>query len=71
MCIEVEKNLRAYEIGRDCGFFRVPEVLEYDEIAGRAVFERLYVKPIRRAVSWEEKWCTRAMNVGVYFVIIH
>ena len=43
MCIQVEKNLRAYVIGSDCGFFRVPAVLEFDEITGRAVFERLKV----------------------------
>ena len=34
MRVEVEKTRRAFEIGRDCGIFRVPEVLEHDEVAG-------------------------------------
>ena len=28
MRVEVEKNRRAFEIGKDCGLFRVPEVLK-------------------------------------------
>ena len=71
MLIEVEKTRRAYEIGRDCGLFRVPEVLEYDEAAGTAVFERLDIKPVSIAVPWGEKRCTLSKNVGVSLAIIH
>lgn len=42
MRIEVEKTRRAYEIGENCGLFRVPRVLDYDESRGRAVFERIH-----------------------------
>jgi len=37
MRVEVEKTRRAHKIAEDCGLFRVPEVLDYDERRGVAV----------------------------------
>ncbi len=42
MRIEIEKTQRALEISRRCGCFRVPRVLDFDEDAGVAVFERFH-----------------------------
>ena len=71
MCVEVEKTRRAFEIGRDCGLFRVPEVLEHDEASGTAVFERLDVKPVSKAVTWGEQRSTLANCLGTSLAIIH
>lgn len=71
MRVEVEKTRRAFEIGKDCGLFRVPEVLDYDEAKGVAVFERLDVKPVSKAVPWGEKRSALAKNLGGSLAIIH
>jgi len=71
MRVEVEKTRRAFEIGRDCGLFRVPEVLDYDEAKGVAVFERLDVKPVSKAIPWGEKRSVLAKNLGASLAIIH
>jgi hypothetical protein len=42
MRVEVEKTRRAHEIGKDCGLFRAPRVLDYDDAKGMAVFERIH-----------------------------
>tara|TARA_Y100000031_G_scaffold16921_1_gene17495 strand:- start:1 stop:762 length:762 start_codon:yes stop_codon:yes gene_type:complete len=41
MRIEVKKTQRAYDIGLDYGLFRVPKVLDYDEVRGVVVLERI------------------------------
>ena len=52
MRVEVEKNIRAYEISKRCGLFRVPRVLEFDDKKGVAVFERLReIQPIRDTLA--------------------
>lgn len=71
MRVEVEKTRRAYEIGRNCGLFRVPEVLEYDEAGGTAVFERLDVRPVSKAVNWGEPRKDFANVLGTSLAIIH
>ena len=38
---EAEKTIRAFEIGKDSGLFRVPRVLDYDFSKGILVLERL------------------------------
>lgn len=71
MRVEVEKTRRAFEISRNCGLFRVPEVLNHDEKMGSAVFERLDVKPISKAVPWGEKRKNLARDLGASLAIIH
>lgn len=71
MRVEVEKTRRAFEIGRNCGLFRVPEVLDYVEKTGSAVFERLDVKPVSKAVPWGEKRKNLAKILGTSLAIIH
>ncbi len=71
MRVEVEKTRRAFEISKDCGCFRVPEVLEYDEVTGVAVFERLDIRPISKAVGWGEPRRTIARWLGTALAIIH
>jgi len=39
MRIEVEKTRRAHKISKQCGLFRVPKVLDFDESKGIAKFE--------------------------------
>ncbi len=70
MRIEVEKTRRAFEIGRNCGLFRVPEVLDHDEEAGSAVFERLDVKPVSKTVPWGKRK-NLAKILGDSLAIIH
>jgi hypothetical protein len=41
MRVEVEKTQRAYEIGLDCDLFRVPRILDYDEVRGVVVLEKI------------------------------
>ena len=69
MRIEAEKTRRAFQIGRDCGLFRVPKVLDYDEANGILVFERIdgihpISSTIRRCPSIVER-------VGRSLAIIH
>jgi hypothetical protein len=71
MRVEVEKTRRASEIGKRCGLFRVPEVLEYDRGKGVAVFERLDIRPFSRAVRWGEERIIAARNLGASLAIIH
>jgi len=72
MRVEVEKTRRAYEIGKDCGLFRVPKVLEHDETAGRALFERLdSIRPVREAVPWGKQYIALAETLGTSLAIIH
>lgn len=72
MRIEVEKCRRAFEIGRNSGLFRVPEVLDYDHNKGRAVFERIPgIQPIKEAVLWENGQYTLAKMVGSALAVIH
>ena len=71
MRVEVEKTRRAFEIGKECAQFRVPEVLDYDEARGVAVFERLDIKPVLKAVPWGKQRSALAKNLGVSLAIIH
>jgi hypothetical protein len=41
MRVEIEKTMRAFDIGRRTGLFRVPEVVDYDERRGVAKFEKV------------------------------
>jgi len=72
MRVEVEKCRRASEIGRDCKLFRVPQVLDYDESNGVAIFERINgIKPIKNAVSWGDEYAALAEILGSSLAIIH
>lgn len=71
MLVEVEKTRRAHEIGKDCGLFRVPEVLEYDKTTGTAVFERLDVKPVSSAIPWGNDRNALVESLGTSLAIIH
>lgn len=71
MRVEVEKTRRAFEIGRDCGLFRAPRVLDYDERRGVAVFEKLAIKPISTAVPWGKQKLRVAECLGASLAIIH
>ena len=69
MRVEVEKTRRAFEIGRDCGFFRVPEVLEYDEAAGVVVFE--LIEDIQPAISRVKQGQFIAERIGRSLAVVH
>lgn len=71
MGIEAEKTRRAFCIGRDCGLFRVPQLLDFDEERGVAIFEKLAVKPVIEAVPWGEKKVELAKCLGTSLAIIH
>ena len=71
MRIEVEKTIRAYEIGKKCGLFSVPKVLEYDEPTGKVVLEHLDVKPVLLAVTWADNRSALAKTLGASLAIIH
>lgn len=71
MRVEVEKTHRAHEIGRRCGLFRVPEVLEYDAAKGIAVFERLDIRPVSTGARWGKQRESIAHCLGTSLAIVH
>lgn len=72
MRIEVEKTRRARQIGLASGLFRVPEVLDYDETKGVAVFERIVgIRPLRHAVSWGRDYRALAGRIGTALAAVH
>jgi len=72
MRVEIEKTRRAFEIGRDCGFFRVPEILEYDEAKGVAVFERIQqISPVRNVANGTRQYKSLMEHIGRSLAVIH
>lgn len=72
MRIEVEKTKRAYTIGQECGFFRVPAVLDYDETRGVAVFERLNgIRPVHSILHKTNQAQDLIQRIGLILAIIH
>ncbi len=69
--VEIEKTKRAYKIAENCGLFRVPKVLEFDEHNGVAVFELLQMRPVRKGVPWGDPWLDFARHMGTLLAIIH
>lgn len=69
--IEVAKTRLAFEIGRRCGLFQVPKVIQYDQSNGTAVFELLDIKPILKAVLWGVSRINLARYLGSSLAIIH
>lgn len=69
MRIEVEKTRRAYEIGKSCGLFRVPEILDYDETKGQVVFER--IERIQPIIHVQNQWKSVMERIGRSLAIIH
>lgn len=56
MRIEVEKTRRAFEIGKNCGLFRVPRLLDFNEPKGIVIFERLYnIQNISKILAIQHK----------------
>lgn len=72
MRIEVEKNLRAYEISQDCGLFRVPNIVDYDETKGIAVFERIHeMNPIQNIINQTKHYNIYIEQIGRALAVIH
>jgi len=72
MRIEVEKTRRAFEIGQDCGLFRIPKVLDYYEDKGVAVFERLYgIQPTNALISSQTHGELLAIRLATSLAIVH
>ncbi len=71
MRVEVEKTRRACEIGKNCGLFYVPEILDYNESKGIAVFERLDIKTVYEGVSWGKEKKILGSKLGKVLAIIH
>lgn len=70
--IEVEKTRRAGRIGKASGLFRVPEVLDFDETRGVAVFERIAgLESVYRAASWGREFVSLAERIGTILAVIH
>ncbi|MCP4263607.1 MAG: phosphotransferase [Planctomycetes bacterium] len=72
MRVEVEKTQRAYTIGSESGLFRIPQVLDFTEDTGVAVFERLHgIQPFRFSMYIEKQWAAFAKKLGTSLAIIH
>lgn len=72
MRIEVEKTRRAYEIGKNSGLFHVPEVLEYDEVNGVAVFKLIkHIHPVRSAMDGSLRYKSLMEQIGRSLAVIH
>lgn len=71
MRVEIAKTRRAFAIARSSGLFRVPEILDYDEARGVAVFERLDITPVASAVRWGRGRTMLAEHLGTCLAVIH
>lgn len=69
MRVEIEKTRRAFDIARDCGLFRVPRVLDYDQATGTATFER--IAGIRPFFSVGHKSRPTIDRIGRSLAVIH
>jgi len=69
MRVEVEKTRRAHKIGKDCGLFRVPEVLDFDEDKGTAIFEK--IKNIQPVFPKLINQVSIVQNTAMALAIIH
>ncbi len=72
MRIQVEKSRRAYAISKNSNLFRVPEVLDYNDDKGVAVFERIIgIRPIQSTVSFVSDYTNIAGILGASLAVIH
>jgi hypothetical protein len=69
MRIEYEKHKRAYEIGKESGLFRVPEIYEYEPIKGRMTLE--YMNDIEKFESIKSPSNELIYKIGKSLAIIH
>lgn len=70
--IEVEKTVRAFKIGQDCGLFQVPKVLDYDESKGEVVFERFHdIQGVRDVIAFGHRCNSLVETIGASLAIIH
>ena len=69
MRIEVEKMRRAHEIGKESGLFRVPEVLDFDEVLGIAILER--IRSIQPVIPKFIKSVSILEKIGASLAVIH
>ncbi|HDT14293.1 MAG TPA: hypothetical protein ENO03_08065 [Candidatus Aminicenantes bacterium] len=72
MRVEVEKTRRAGRIGKTSGLFRVPEVIDYDEARGVAVFERITgIQPLRLVLCRGELDSILVGRIGAALAAVH
>ena len=72
MRIEVEKTLRARDIGENCGLFHVPKVLDFDKEKGVTVFERIHdINPVLNFLRNTKKCNSIIEQMGISLAIIH
>jgi 5-methylthioribose kinase len=72
MHLEVEKTRRAYQISQQCGLFRVPQVLEYDEMRGTAKFEFIHnIKKLREIIACGRPPESFMERLGQSLAVIH
>jgi len=69
--VEVEKTRRGGDIGRATGLFRVPRLLEYNEAAGQATFERIEGLCMVRDVLARRPGAELAERLGQALAAIH
>jgi len=72
MRVEAEKTARAFAIAEECGLFRVPKVLDYDDSKGELVLERLYgIAPVRDSLAFDAGGEQLAECIGSSLAAIH
>jgi tRNA A-37 threonylcarbamoyl transferase component Bud32 len=72
MRIEVEKTCRAHRISEQCGLFRAPKVLDYDETSGTAKFECIHnIKTLREVTASGRPPESFMEKLGQSLAIIH
>lgn len=71
--VEAEKASRAFEIGRDCGLFSVPKVVDLDAEAGMLEFERLndLVTLLEMAIHKDRRLSGLLKKAGQALSIVH
>jgi len=72
MRVEVEKTTRAYDIGKNCGLFSVPKVLDFNESKGVAVFERISTMvPVANIMNYTGRHSIIFELIGKALAVIH
>ena len=73
LAIEAAKASKAYDIGKDCGLFYVPKIVNFDAQTGVLEFERLngLVTLLDMAARKDERLLELLKKAGQALVIIH
>jgi hypothetical protein len=72
MRIEIEKTRQAHEIGKASNLFQAPQVLDFEEATGKALFERIHgLRRLSEALPWRQEYRDLIEVLARSLVLIH